>query len=160
MVRINIIEPWKLADQHLVAEYLEILMLLGHVKKHPLQESFLSTSRTKSSLSLKKQGIKSKIPENYVLGKGHINFFKNKLLYLKKRHDLIKKEMKKRGFATNVNINLKEFDKKYCGHWKSSKRDFKIIKKRLIWKIGKKPKYYRYYGEGKGKKFFEDLLKN
>ena len=42
MVRINLIHPKKLADQHLIAEYNEILMLLGHVKKFPhLKESIL-----------------------------------------------------------------------------------------------------------------------
>lgn len=137
MVRINIIEPWKLSDQHLIAEYLEILMLLGHVRVH---------------------GVKSEIPSEYKLGTGHITFFKNKLKYLKERHEEIKKEMRKRGFATKVNISLDEFDKKYHNHWKPGKRDFEIIKKRLIWKIGKKPNYYRYYGEKKGKKFFLELM--
>ena len=75
MVRINLINPKKLADQHLVAEHNEILMLLGYVRKHPMCLN---------------------IPETYCLGRGHIKFFKNKLLYLKKRHELIKKEMIKR----------------------------------------------------------------
>ncbi len=91
MVRINLINPEKLSDQHLIAEYDEILMLLGYVKKYPTLEE---------------------IPERYCLGKGHIKFFKNKLKYLKKRHELIKKEMVKRGFTTNITIHLTEFDKK------------------------------------------------
>ena len=63
MVRINLINPKKLTDQHLIAEYNEILMLLGYVKKYPKLE---------------------KIPSKYNLGKGHMLFFKNKLKYLKK----------------------------------------------------------------------------
>ena len=74
MVRVNLIPPRKLADQHLIAEYNEILMLLGYVRKYPMTEE---------------------IPKNYCLGKGHIKFFKNKLLYLKKRHENLKNEMKK-----------------------------------------------------------------
>ena len=35
MVRINLVEPKKLADQHLIAEYDEILMLLGYVRRYP-----------------------------------------------------------------------------------------------------------------------------
>jgi hypothetical protein len=33
MVRVNLISPSKLADQHLIAEYDEILMLLGYVHR-------------------------------------------------------------------------------------------------------------------------------
>ncbi len=82
MVRINLINPRYLSDQHLIAEYDEILMLLGYVKKY-------------SILKLEE------IPKKYCFGEGHIKFFKNKLLYLKRRHELIKKEMQNRGFKTN-----------------------------------------------------------
>ncbi|MBT3297743.1 hypothetical protein HN385_02370 [archaeon] len=56
MVRINLIQPKYLADQHLIAEYNEILMLLKHVKKHPkiknqpenysLDQDILNSSKT------------------------------------------------------------------------------------------------------------------
>lgn len=137
MVRVNLINPRRLADQHLIAEYNEILMLLGHLKKH---------------------GIKSKIPESYVLGKGHINFFKNKLKYLEKRHEKIKKEMRKRDFKTNINIDINEFNDKLHNDWIPKEKDFKIIKERLIHKIKLKPRYYRYFGEYKNKSFFMDLI--
>ena len=58
MVRINLINPRYLADQHLIAEYDEILMLLGYVKRYPKIDD---------------------IPTNYCLGKGHIRFFKDKI---------------------------------------------------------------------------------
>lgn len=58
MIRINLIDPVKLSDQHLIAEYNEILMLLGYVRKYHKVEN---------------------IPENYKLGTGHIKFFKKKL---------------------------------------------------------------------------------
>ena len=77
MVRVNLISPKLLSDQHLIAEYNEILMLLGYVRKYP-----------------KLVGI----PKDYCLGKGHILFFKDKLGYLKERHELLKKEMRIRGF--------------------------------------------------------------
>ncbi len=75
MVRINLLNPKNLSDQHLIAEYLEIMMLAGYARKHPSLDG---------------------IPERYCLGKGHIKFFKNKLKYLEKRHGLIKKEMLRR----------------------------------------------------------------
>lgn len=127
MVRVNLINPKNLADQHLIAEYNEILMLLGHLKKHGVNHK--------------------KIPEQYKLGSGHINFFKNKLKYLKSRHELIKKEMRSRGFTTNKSIFLKEFSKELHNHWSPSNRDIKIIRSRLIEKINLKPNYYRHHGE-------------
>ena len=137
MVRVNLINPFKLADQHLIAEYDEILMLLGYVKKYPNQIG---------------------IPNQYSLGKGHIKFFKNKLLYLKKRHELLRKEMKKRGFIPKKTINLKLFRKSLRNDWKPAERDFSIIKQRLIEKIRRKPLYYRYYSKQRNFKFFERLL--
>jgi deoxyribonuclease (pyrimidine dimer) len=113
MVRINLISPKALADQHLIAEYNEILMLLGYVKKYP-------------SLS------DCKMPKTYCLGKGHILFFKNKLSYLRKRHELIKKEMLVRGFNPIKTISLKEFPKFLCKDFVSTKKDEQIIKARLI----------------------------
>ncbi|MBU2634407.1 MAG: pyrimidine dimer DNA glycosylase/endonuclease V [Nanoarchaeota archaeon] len=134
MVRINIINPKKLADQHLIAEYNEILKLIGHIKKYPI--------------------IKNQ-PKNYCLGKGHINFFKDKIKYLKIRHKIIKKEMKKRGFKANKTINLN----KHQNNWKPKQQDYKIIKKRLKEKIKLKPNFYRYYKTKKPVKFFNGLLK-
>lgn len=138
MVRINLVNPKNLADQHLVAEYNEILMLLGYVRKHPEL---------------------GKIPEKYTLGKGHILFFKNKLKYLKQRHERIKKEMARRGFKARETINLKEFDKKLINGWRASTDDKNIIKKRLRVKLKLKPGYYRYYRKRRSINFFVDMLK-
>ena len=141
MVRINIIHPKFLADQHLIAEYNEILMLFGYVKKHPHTHF-------------------NQIPKNYKLGQGHILFFKDKLKYLEKRFERIKIEMHKRDFVGKKKINLEEFDKKLINDWKPFDSDKEIIKKRLIEKINLKPNYYRYYKEHKHKKFFLDMIKN
>lgn len=137
MVRINLIDPKKLADQHLVAEYNEILMLFGYVRKHP--ETYGTD-------------------HDYCLGKGHIRFFKDKLLYLKKRHGLIKKEMKIRGFRRDKTIDLRNFPKNLRNDWKPKQEHFKIIKRRLKEKINFHPEFYRYYKVKRSKKFFLDLL--
>jgi deoxyribonuclease (pyrimidine dimer) len=136
MVRINIIQPRQLADQHLTAEYNEILMLLGHVKKFPRVNN---------------------MPADYCLGKGHITFFKNKLLYLKKRHELLKKEMRKRGYATNRTIDLKNFKKELANDWKPKACDKELIKRRIMQKLRKKPEHYTYYGEHRPLKVFVKL---
>ncbi|MBU0756636.1 MAG: pyrimidine dimer DNA glycosylase/endonuclease V [Nanoarchaeota archaeon] len=131
------IDPRRLADQHLIAEYNEILMIFGYVSKYP------------------KLGI---ISTKYTLGKGHMIFFKNKLKYLKKRHELIKREMKIRGFNATKTINLAKFDKILIRDWWASEEDIKIIKERLITKINSKPRFYRYYGKIMSKKFLIDLI--
>jgi len=139
MVRVNLISPKLLSDQHLIAEYNELLMLRGYIKKYPKL---------------------TEIPKNYCLGKGHMMFFKNKAGYLKQRHEQIKMEMKKRGFATRVNFNISQLPKNLIKNWKPKHGDLNIIKARIIWKINNKPNYYRYYGEKKSKNFFLDLLKD
>jgi len=138
MVRINLISPRKLADQHLIAEYNEILMLFGYLRKYPKADN---------------------ITENYCLGKGHIRFFKNKLLYLKKRHESIKKEMRRRGFKANKTINLEEFDEKLLNCWKPKSSDKEMIKKRIVERLNEKPEYYSYYRKKMPSSFLLDLIK-
>lgn len=137
-MRINLIRPKALADQHLVAEYNEMLMLLGYVKRYPSIEG---------------------IPEEYTLGPGHIKFFKNKLKYIKTRHELLKKEMRRRGFATNKTVLLSDFNVNLCNDWVPKPADFLVIKERLTEKIRMKPEYYRYYREYRPASFFLDLIK-
>lgn len=138
MVRINLINPKYLTDQHLIAEYLEIIMLVSNAKKHPAKEC----------------------GKEYCLGKGHINFFKNKLKYLKERHEIIKKEMRKRGFATRKSISFYGIKEENIKNWKPKEKDLQIIKKRLIEKINKKPYWYRYYGKNIGRKKLLEIIKN
>lgn len=137
MVRINIIEPARLADQHLIAEYDEILMLLGYVRRFP---------------------DKKNIPEAYCLGQGHIRFFKDKVRYLKNRHERIKKEMVLRGFRPTKTIDLKNYPQTLHNDWTPTDQDKKIITARLKEKLAKKPYWYRYYGKNKETKFFTKLL--
>lgn len=139
MVRINLINPRYLADQHLIAEYAEILMLIEGIRKYPNCEG---------------------IPKNYCLGEGHQKFFRNKVKYLVKRHEEIKKEMLRRGFSPKRKINLNGIKKELIKNYKPLKEDLKIIKKRIIEKINLKPEFYRYYGKKKGRKFLIWLIKN
>ena len=125
MVRINLINPKNLADQHLLAEHVEILMLFTSALKYD----------------------KDKVPNDFRLGKGHINFFKNKLEYLKQRFLNIQEEMRERGYMTDANIQNYTFEKEQLGNFSPSQQDFKVIKDRLLEKINEKPDWYTYYGE-------------
>jgi deoxyribonuclease (pyrimidine dimer) len=85
-MRVNVIHPIFLSDQHLVAEYRE-------VKMGPK-----ALSRSLGSI----KGVdKKKISPAYTLNTGHTYFFYDKNLFLEKRLELLVGEMKFRGFATN-----------------------------------------------------------
>ena len=138
MVRVNLIKPSHLADQHLVAEYAEILTIFRYAKKHP--------------------DIKN-IPKKYCLGTGHIRFFKNKFAYLKKRHESLRKEMKRRGFKPKFSVSFAGIKKNLIRGFKPNAADKQIIKRRLIWKLKKKKGFYRYCGKSKPTTYFIRLTK-
>ena len=113
MARVNVgLDPKLLSDQHLVAESVEITMITG---------------------SLRKDGyvIKGKVPDKFPMGTGHINFFKNKLVYLKRRLDEVNKEMIRRGFTPGTDINLSEFPVEFHGDWTPTMEDSIILRKRV-----------------------------
>lgn len=79
MTRINIgIPPQELHYKHLLAEHREI-------KRIP---NVISRGRYRLE----------NIPESFTLGRGHVKFFYNKLLYLKKRYESLYQECKRRGY--------------------------------------------------------------
>ncbi len=137
MVRVNLINPKNLSDQHLVAEYREILMLLGYAKRYPGLEN---------------------LPERYTLGKGHIRFFKDKLLYLQRRHDKIRKEMIARGFSPLLSANLSGFGRAMRRDWKPKKEDIELAKSRIVQRLRQKPHLHRHYGKKKPSKYLVSLV--
>lgn len=74
MTRINCVPVEELHDKHLIAEYRELPRVF----------------------KLARPDVDK--PEKYVLGKGHIKFFYDKLHYLYTRQKQLVKEMKDRGF--------------------------------------------------------------
>lgn len=121
------INPVHLADQHLIAEYRELPMVIGSLRYNDWR-------------------IKTPIPNKLSLGKGHLNFWKDKLLYLRHRHNYIKKEMIVRGFKCDaLTIDLSYIDSIFCHDWKPEYEDSKILRNRIIEKFEMKPLWYRYY---------------
>ena len=136
--RINVgIPPKHLSDQHLIAESVEITMITGALKKD-------------------KWYIKGEVPKQFCLGKGHINFFKPKVLYLKDRLEEVNKEMINRGFKPGTKINLLEveypqgriFGKAY---WEPSFMDTCLVRQRVIERLTDPMKaktgFHKYYGK-------------
>ena len=131
MTRINLIDPSELTDQHLIAEYREIFMVAGSLKR---------TLVSKSGYQ------KSKVPNEYTLNAGHVYFFYNKGEYLNKRYLILIKEMKRRGFKPDKNrIFPKEIFIKngLYNDWTPNPKDYILIKKRIQEKIAMKPSWYR-----------------
>jgi deoxyribonuclease (pyrimidine dimer) len=139
MVRINLIDPKALADQHLVAEYNEMLMLVGYVHKYP---------------------DLSGIPHRYTLGTGHIRFFKDKLGYIQKRFARVKREMVSRGFRPTKELDLSGFGSCHTRQWTPRKEDYHIIRRRLADRLRMKPGFYRYCGIRRSTDFSLRLLRS
>ena len=117
ITRINIgILPTELVNQHLIAEHREIKRIPNCVAKGKYNM----------------EGI----PNTFKLGKGHVKFFYNKLLYLKKRYIRIYEECIKRGF--NIQNYVKAWDnvpKKLMNDYKVEANDIIIIKERINYKL-------------------------
>ena len=64
MTRINIVNPSELTDQHLIAEYREITMVPGSLKR---------------TLVSKIGYQEKKVPERYTLNSGHVYFLYNNI---------------------------------------------------------------------------------
>ena len=132
MARVNVgIDPKVLSDQHLIAESVELTMITG-------------------SLRVNDYKIKSKIPTEFTLGKGHMNFFKDKLIYLHNRLEAVNSEMQDRGFSPGTHINLKEFPKNLLNNWKPTSTATLIVRERVIERLikpksGKKGEEYHRY---------------
>lgn len=82
MTRINVIDPKKLCDQHLLAEHRELTRIPNDIVKRQGDVPLSNSTR-------------------YLLGTGHVTFFRDKLLFLKKRYDELHRECLRRGFNIN-----------------------------------------------------------
>ena len=84
MTRVNVgIRAYELTDQHLMAEYREILripkMAIAWVKKNSIAKV-------------------CSLPNSFSLGTGHVKFFYNKLAYIDSRFEELYSELKKREY--------------------------------------------------------------
>lgn len=80
MTRINLVEPHQLTDKHLMAEYRELPRIFTAVKK------LVNEPKPRVGDGWRKFITSGEIPDRYVLGKGHMKFFYNKLPYLRERY--------------------------------------------------------------------------
>lgn len=113
MTRINCgIEPEELTRLHLLAEHREIVRVPNCIKK--------------GRFNLKGQ------PKEFTLGEGHVKFFYDKLLYLKKRYLSIHSECVKRGYnVTDFSTAFEGIKPEFMKDYKPSERDRSLIRLRI-----------------------------
>lgn len=126
-MRINLgVSPALLADQHLIAEYAEIEMVPGTLRKR------FVLPRT--------------INETMLLRFDHINFFKDKLQYLYMRKTELVKEMRFRGFKVNFPLLLiDDLPQKLRNNWKPTINQSMFIRQRIVERLEDKPDFYRFH---------------
>lgn len=131
-MRINCIPVEYLADQHLRAEWVEILMLPAYIKR-----------------SLKsKMGIVLSESNEYPLNTGHARFFYDKLEYVIKRYKEIELEMNARGFNTIPVLKslIEDLPSELFKDWTPTEKDMTNNLHRILTRIDAKPKWYSYKG--------------
>ena len=131
MTRINIIDVSELTDQHLIAEYREITMVPGSLRRTLVSKIGYQESR---------------VPKRYTLNKGHVYFFYNKGKYLYNRYSELIREMRQRGFEPdNKRVFPKDVfvDNGLYNDWMPTMEDYKIIRQRIEERISTKPNWYR-----------------
>lgn len=124
MVRVNLVNPKDLTDEHLFAERVELLMLQTFINKYPT----------------------GYIPSNYTLGKGHMSFFRDKTLFVKDRLNLVLDEIDDR-----INVEKKfELKFNYVSEYIPDSIDIEMNKARIIDRLlhpKKKTNHWHYYGQ-------------
>ena len=83
MTRINLIPPRELDTRHLLAEYRELPRVF--------RLAIAAYGRDKDALFFK-------IPKAYTMGRGHVLFFYDKLVFCAWRHNDLKIELRNRGY--------------------------------------------------------------
>lgn len=137
MVRINLVPTSYLTDQHLNAEVVETLML----------RTYILNSKDLNGISKK-----------YVLGKGHIKFWKDKVLFLERRFKELVKEQERRGFKHNSVFDLNNFKAENLNDWNPNSEEILINLNRIIEKISLKPNFYRYFSKKVDNSYIENLI--
>lgn len=143
MTRINsAIAPKHLTDEHLLAEHREI-------KRLPY-----CLNKAISSGSIKH------IPKTFVLGRGHVTFFLDKMGFISKRYDDIRKECIRRGFLVeDYSENFNNIGQLYCKSYVPTKEEKELLIYRISDRLENTTKpYWHYYGQKVDKNKAIDIL--
>lgn len=134
-MRVNVISPKYLSDQHLIAEYREMKMVTYY---------YVRSKGTKNGIE------KNRISVKYTLNKGHAYMWYDKMNYILKRFNSICDEMRSRGFKCDyTELNFTNIDESAFGDYEVTQEDIKINLDRVLIRIEKQPKFYKFKGGNK-----------
>lgn len=123
MTRINVIPPYELCDQHLLAEFRELTRIPNGILSGKLKAHYDDR------------------PSQYTLGKGHVKFFTDKLRWLFHRYYDLFMECEKRGFM--VLPIWPEACQLEMDYFHPTEQEISLNKQRIKERW---PKQARYYG--------------
>lgn len=129
MTRINVVSVQDLTDQHLMAEYRELPMVVAAARRSK-PDDYIPTNQ-------------------YTLNKGHVKFFYNKKKWLYNRWCELIEELKNRGYDIDPTSRIVEWhhmDKFPQSDWAPDVSSRIINIERLEERILAKPHWYRYRG--------------
>lgn len=108
--------------------------------------SLRRSQRTKS-----KESILKSIPNSFTLNRGHVTFFYDKMLYLKKRFFSLCEEMENRGYRYDVSRGevFDGFDSVFMRDWEPSESDNDVVRERISLRIQQKPHLYTLKNDNK-----------
>ena len=163
MTRVNVIPANMLLDQHLQAEINEIPRIAPFAKKYWL------TKPTK--------GERTKLPETYRTGEGHMKFFYNKGTFIRLRSLALDKEGFERKVPfrpsysrlyedylafTGKDAGIEWVDGKWIegvdDDWLPSKEDIRINGARILERVALRPFFYKWHGVKLTQKTYEEYV--
>jgi len=130
MTRINVIPPHELTDQHLMAEYRELPMVVAAARRS------------------KPDGYEH--TDKYTLNKGHVKFFYNKKKWLYNRWCRLIEELKTRGYNIDPDARTVEWhhlDKFPQVDWFPDDHAVIVNMQRIEERIQQKPHWYKFRGK-------------
>ena len=147
MTRINAdIDPYYLCDQHLIAEYREIVRIPNCVRK----DIYKNSTR--------------ELPKHFKLGSGHVLYFYNKIKFLHKRFNKLRNEMRKRKIVCNLGDDMFLYDdlKPFYNDIHSNELlDGNIeVCERIVERIETTKKQTTYYGKKISKQDYIKIITN
>jgi deoxyribonuclease (pyrimidine dimer) len=132
-MRGNLIPVIELMDQHLMAEWRELKMVPAALRK---------SLRTRTQ-----EQILDSIPSKFVLGKGHITFWYNKLTFLTERYATLTVELLGRGYNLKYRGGFETFTKGlpnlFFNNYFPTPGEIETSRKRIEEKIAMKPTWYK-----------------
>lgn len=138
MTRINTIDVNRLTDQHLMAEYRELPMIMASLRR----------SLTSQSV----QKLVKRIPHKYTLNKGHVLHFYNKGLFLYNRYTDLITELRSRNYNIkpedrSVDFSVFRNNIVLNNQWTPKPDDHVVNCDRIIERVGQRPTFYRMHGQ-------------